>query len=205
MIATVTVMACQSGNTTPREQWRIEEQIHPDLPPLTFVLTGDIVEERAEIDTIAIYTPDNPNKPQQTLTGFKTAFPDLTTGGFVVEDLNFDGYQDLRIPQFLPSSPNIPYFYWLYNPETGKFERNEELEVITSITVHGDQGTLESFQRVSANTFVLETYEFREKNLVLIRRITEIYGTDEQKQVVVEELQGNEWVVTSDEMVPAQP
>jgi hypothetical protein len=51
---------------------------------------------------------------------------------FVVEDVNFDGYKDLRLFQFLPAGPNIPYYFWIYNPKTGLYVRNKTLEGITS-------------------------------------------------------------------------
>jgi hypothetical protein len=44
-----------------------------------------------------------------------------------VEDLNFDGYEDLYIWDVIGGA-NSMSFYWLYNPKRGLFERNHELE-----------------------------------------------------------------------------
>ncbi|WP_407364581.1 nitrite reductase (plasmid) [Pseudomonas luteola] len=36
-------------------------------------------------------------------------------------DANFDGWPDLRIAQFLPAGPDIPYHTWLYDASAGRF------------------------------------------------------------------------------------
>ncbi|WP_434136782.1 XAC2610-related protein [Pseudomonas luteola] len=36
-------------------------------------------------------------------------------------DANFDGWPDLRIAQFLPAGPDVPYQTWLYDAATGRF------------------------------------------------------------------------------------
>ncbi|NJW55274.1 XAC2610-related protein, partial [Salinimicrobium oceani] len=43
---------------------------------------------------------------------------------FLTEDMNFDGRTDFRLIEFLPAGPNIPYLYWIYNPEQDLFEAN---------------------------------------------------------------------------------
>src|SRR5215211_5221367 len=53
---------------------------------------------------------------------------------FIVEDVNFDGYNDIRLLQFLPAAPNLPYYYWLYNPAKQNFQPQKDLEEITSPT-----------------------------------------------------------------------
>ena len=51
---------------------------------------------------------------------------------FFIEDMNFDGIKDFRLMEFLPAAPNVPYLFFIYNPETGLFENNSEYRKITS-------------------------------------------------------------------------
>lgn len=61
------------------------------------------------------------------VNGLDTAY----TLGFVAEDMNFDGYTDFRLMDFLPAYTwNVNYLYWLYNPSKKMFERDTLLEVI---------------------------------------------------------------------------
>ncbi|MFC4729713.1 XAC2610-related protein [Coralloluteibacterium thermophilus] len=40
-----------------------------------------------------------------------------------IVDMDFDGWPDIAIAQFLPAGPNIPMDAWLYDPATGRFAR----------------------------------------------------------------------------------
>ena len=41
--------------------------------------------------------------------------------GFVVEDINFDGYADIRIVEDLPAGPNISYTCWMWDKKVGQW------------------------------------------------------------------------------------
>ncbi len=47
------------------------------------------------------------------------------------EDINFDGYFDLRVMNRFNDGMNSTYLYWLYNPRNKQFERAPEYEAIT--------------------------------------------------------------------------
>jgi hypothetical protein len=182
----------------------IYQQIHPDLPPSAVVLQGDVRDQQAEIRRIEIYHAGD-RTPHQRITGLATRFPDLSTAGLILEDLNFDGYRDLRLPEFLPASPNIPYLYWLYNPETARFERNRDLEIITSPVVDTDRQLITSMSRVNAVTYVLSDYQIEGDRIQLVREQTEIYNNRDQKRVIVKVWQDGQFVVVSDRTEPAAP
>src|SRR5689334_2824653 len=50
----------------------------------------------------------------QRLEGF-TASPPEDVENLSIVDVNFDGYKDIMLMEFLPSGPNIPYLYWIFN------------------------------------------------------------------------------------------
>lgn len=50
-----------------------------------------------------------------------------STEGFVLADMDFDGYVDMRLMQFLPAGPNMPYYFWIWDPESGQMvDRNQD-------------------------------------------------------------------------------
>ena len=65
--------------------------------------------------------------------------------GLYIEDLNFDGYKDLRLQKGTPAGPNIPYLYWIYDPS-----QNEELEIILALKVDYENKRIISYTRGSA-------------------------------------------------------
>ncbi|MFK7800839.1 MAG: hypothetical protein AB8G95_04335 [Anaerolineae bacterium] len=54
----------------------------------------------------------------------------LSDETFVAEDINFDGFTDLRLAAFRPAGSNIPFAYWLWDPASNQFVRNEAFDVL---------------------------------------------------------------------------
>jgi len=79
---------------------------------------------------------------------------------FIIEDMNFDGYNDIRLLQFMPAGPNLHYYYWLYDPRTGSFRQNTELEEITSPEFDSKLKLIYSFWRSSCCHHGLSTYRY---------------------------------------------
>ncbi len=65
----------------------------------------------------------------------------------VVEDMNFDGYYDLRILNFVPMYACETYYYWLYMPEKKRFEKNKPLEVTSNVKFDKSSNTVTSHFR----------------------------------------------------------
>src|SRR6266513_1229736 len=75
--------------------------------------SGDSVNYDCYIKTISIYTK-NSKKLVQTIIPPENAFGCSMPQNqiFLFDDINFDGFTDFMIMQFLPAAPNIPYYYW---------------------------------------------------------------------------------------------
>src|ERR1700720_1454639 len=85
-------------------------------------LSGDSVNYQCVVKSIAvIHRADN--KLIQTIHPEEN-YPDCGLPKdqlFIIEDINFDGVNDIRLLQFLPAAPNLPYYYWIYDRKSGKF------------------------------------------------------------------------------------
>src|SRR6185312_6136872 len=49
---------------------------------------------------------------------------------FNIEDVNFDGHEDIMLMQYVPADANLPYYWWVYNSTTRQFEEDTALEKI---------------------------------------------------------------------------
>lgn len=96
---------------------------------------------------------------------------------FILEDVNFDGYNDIRLLQFQPAAPNLPYYYWTYNPATQKFEPQKALEEITSPEFDHKKKLIYSFWRSSCCDHGQSTYKYINGKPVLVEE-TEIKEED---------------------------
>ena len=95
--------------------------------------------------------------------------------------MNFDGYKDIRIQQFLPASPNVPYYYWLWDKESSKFIKNDDLEKITSPIFDSENKSIKSNVRANAGTYYDYEYKYIGNKLTLVRETEKI--ADPEKNV----------------------
>ncbi|MBN8701280.1 MAG: hypothetical protein J0L54_16855 [Chitinophagales bacterium] len=124
-------------------------------------LTGDSVNYDCVIKSIVV-TRLKDGKQIQTI------IPDenYTSCGlpqdqiFIIEDINFDGFNDIRLLQFLPAAPNLPYYYWIYDPATQKYRRQRALEEITSPEFDSKTKLIYSFWRGSCCDHGQSTYRY---------------------------------------------
>lgn len=85
---------------------------------------------------------------------------------FRAVDVNFDGHEDVEVFGWAPNN-TIPYFYWLWNPDTGRYEYAFGLQ---GTTVHEDTKTLTAEYRESAAEYYRDTYRWKDGALVRTER-----------------------------------
>ncbi|OKP95506.1 hypothetical protein [Paenibacillus sp. P46E] len=129
------------------------------LPEYTFVLYGQEREYIHSAYKIAIFKSGQ-QKPLQELIFEPTETMDSAHLGFIVEDMNFDGYNDIRIQANLPAAPNIPYYCWLWEAASSRFVPSEELEAITSPEFDPKHQEITTFGRSSSVEHFWETYKY---------------------------------------------
>lgn len=99
---------------------------------------------------------------------------------FLVEDMNFDGKKDFRLLEFLPAGPNIPYLYWIYNPENEVFEKNKKYGKITSPTFDQDKQQINSTWRNGCCEHGRDVYMIKNESPELTERF--VIGHDSQEK-----------------------
>ncbi len=116
---------------------------------------------------------------------------------FKVEDMNFDGIEDIRIRQFIPAGPDVPYYYWLYNAKTKKFEPNKQLESITSPVFNAVKKNIISEQRTSVAEYVTTTYEFVDDKPVKTEEVNKKYGDDDYVTITIKKRKNGHLITVS--------
>ena len=98
---------------------------------------------------------------------------------FLLDDINFDGLNDFMIVQFIPASPNIPYFYWTFSNKTKQFQRDTTFEEITSPNFDKQQKLITSFWPSGCCDHGLSTYKYIDGKITLVEE-SEV-ATDNQE------------------------
>ena len=132
----------------------------------------------------------------QELRGFIASPPKhAVEGGFDVElkDINFDGYKDILVFEFLPAMPNIPHLYWTYNPISDKFECRDPDPRDKMCRIYNPEDDYEKKQLVesyttSATIHGTRFFTWQDGKLVLVREVEEELEASGRKKVRVKEL-----------------
>ncbi len=93
----------------------------------------------------------------------------VSDGGIVVADLNFDGYQDFCL-QGGNDSRNIPYYCYLWEPESGVFE---PAYMIPNVRVMEEEKLLESATEDGNGIQSVKYYRFDESDCLHLVRYVE--------------------------------
>lgn len=135
----------------------------------------------------------------QTLEGFESDVQQ--NEDVIVEDLNFDGYPDIRLLQYLPATPNIPYYYWLYDTALGKYVRNVEMEKITSPALDMTNQSILSQWSKSRTLVGTDYYQFKGHQLKLIKQEVQEYTDPNTYVLTVKKPMGDSLQVVKKELI----
>lgn len=189
-----------------QEHWSVKGIIEPRRPEFEFRLIGtDSKHEVFNVRKIEIRRGDEVH-PFQIIENLDTETSKSETfSGFVLKDMNFDGYNDFRLISFLPPGPNIPYLYWLYDPNQRIFRRNRDLEAITSPVIDGQKKEIRSQWSDGAAREGTDVYRFIKQKPVLVRQEIKEYEEPGKYLLTIRERNGGKMIVTDKRAVREHP
>ena len=116
--------------------------------------------------------------------------------------MNYDGNDDFRIIRSAPTSSNVSYVYYLYDPATHTFIYNEAYGKITSPEFPGNN-QINSPWLESTVKFGIDTYTISNNNPVLTKRETweALNETQAKHQILTFNADGTS-TLTVDEVIP---
>lgn len=169
---------CQTEEPTIAADQAEEVQL---MNAFDFELVGEVSEDKMKTVTSINILKKTDKGLFQTLTDFQAIVQENEQ--VIVEDLNFDGYADIRLLQYLPEDANIPFFYWLYNPTTKKYERNEALEIVRSPSIDDSNELILSQWVDGDNIQGTDYYQYSGKKLILTKQ--EVKENTDEKSFVL--------------------
>ncbi len=146
-------------------------KLREDMPEFTFRLTAyyDLRREGYALQTIDVYQGD-------TLLQ-AISIPELTWEGqtlqstleIVMEDVNFDGYQDILVFDVLNGNYRTEWIYLVWNMEEQKFENDIRLNQISLAVFDQEKQLIYGMERGGAAYHYYSTYQYIDGEIVKIR------------------------------------
>ena len=112
---------------------------------------ADTLAERRRLDEVNLLPEDD--------------FPN----GIWFADMDFDGYVDFAIVEFVPAAPNVPHYYWLFDPASRRYVESRALRPITSPSFDVERKRIRSAWRSSCCNHGTTVYAWREDIIVRVR------------------------------------
>ena len=151
-------------------------RLRDDMPEFTFELAAhfDLETGSYAVESLAVYDGDTLLQtisiPELSMNGrtFTTdSYKD--TLGFELEDLNFDGYQDIRLYDTLNGNYRVEWIYLVWNSDECFFENDKRLNEISLAAFDQDQQLIYGMERGSADSHYFSTYQYIDGDVVKIR------------------------------------
>lgn len=117
----------------------------------------------------------------------------------IVEDINFDGRQDLRVLKLLDARLQSTFDYWVFDKKTGRFEKDARFEALSSPHFDAKTRTITSVSRVGAMDKTVEKFRLLKngKLELIFREETSQYGPDGSLLVTTGRKVGGKWIETT--------
>ncbi len=178
--------------------------IHPDLPDYTFTLRGERQDDpdgTIRVEGIEIRRGGE-EEPVQIIDGLDAELPFGEKAGRIeVLDMNFDGYGDLRVVEFLPAGPNVPYINWLFDPASAHFVRAMEFDEVLSPQFDSETRRIRSDWRDGATRYGTDVYTVVDGKPALVRREIKEYSAPGAYELTVKERVDGGWETVEKRMV----
>lgn len=163
-----------------------------------FELVGEVTDKMKTVTSIKVNKKGN-STDYQILNGFEANVQENEQ--VIIEDLNFDGYSDIRLLQYLPETANIPFFYWLYDSEREAFERNMNLEIIQSPSLDFENEYILSQWTDESDVRGTDYYKFVGSSIKLMKQETEVFIDSVNYIFTIKEVFGDSLQVTKQEQL----
>ncbi|WP_145089303.1 hypothetical protein [Sporomusa sp. KB1] len=150
--------------------------------PLTVGKDAPNVFWTIESDRINVYTAGPSRKLLLEIPYDPNYIPLADSDRLIVEDMNFDGYADLKM-MVSRGMANVYYTCWLWDQAKQNFVLHKELSELSSPRFDADSKTIFSHNRSSATDSTAETYVFENSRLRLLTIMEQAYDPAKDKVI----------------------
>jgi hypothetical protein len=166
------LLTVQAGSIAVKQPAKdVTVSVGPKLPSYRFHFVWDEDPNYKVVKAVQIFTGDS-KEPVQVLDDCGMSDPPDDPGAaeswFKTEDLNFDGYLDLALVNWMGGTGNVGYCVWLFDPKTGKYVSNPQFsELLGNHKTDPVARTITTSSNGSAVTGSSQTYIVRDNKLIL--------------------------------------
>jgi hypothetical protein len=149
---------------------------------------SSIVDDDYECNVKTINVLHQPDlKTQQTIKLEKNPFPCywIEDEFFVIEDMNFDGYNDIRLMQSMGARGNTSYLFWLYNRDKKTFVRDSSLENLSNPQFDPKEKKAYSYWSVGCCEYGSNIYQVVNGKLALVEDETMHLNMENEKEYIL--------------------
>jgi hypothetical protein len=168
-----------------QNKWLYKDTLHYYNVVVDSVLLGD--KYSPTVKAIEIF--DLKKNKIQTVTPGQFVFDAYIDSGavFVLEDMNFDGYNDFRLLNWISTNLQKGYWYWFYDTTTRQFLADTLLEEMWNPFFDPVQKTIHAWWRVGFTNYGHALYKWHEGKLLLLVREEETWdiNTDNPGHIIL--------------------
>lgn len=178
--------------------------VKPGVPPFEIRLKLNDDPAYKIVENIEIYR--NKKLLQTFVIGEDRMVP-INEGliDFETEDVNFDGYNDLKLLASLGATGNEWWLFWLYDPVKGRFESNGKLSSLCSPRVDKQKKTIHTWYNGGGLSYIIEVYLWEGKKLVLILDAGQDFDEKRGKfHKIIKKRQDGKMVIVSDRYLSSE-
>ncbi|WP_455715720.1 leucine-rich repeat domain-containing protein [Anaerosporobacter sp.] len=167
-------------------------KLQDDMPEFTFDLSSYLDKKtyKYAVQTITITNTNDGtilqtiDIPELSLFGqTNISVSDRDTMGFELEDVNFDGYKDIRLYDILNGTYRVEWIYLVWNPDKALFVSDKRLNEIPLATFDQEKQLIYGTERGSAGDHDDSTYKYINGEPTLISYTSEKYVNLDHAQV----------------------
>ena len=123
--------------------------------------------------------------PELSCFGETAVWPDQEENmGLELEDVNFDGYKDIRLFDTPNGNYRLEWIYLVWNPETEQFDHDPRLNEISLADFDQEEQLIYGMERDGAIRHYYYTYQYLDGEPVKIREEREIYLGEAEPEIV---------------------
>lgn len=124
--------------------------------------------------------------------------PSETTSNIILKDINFDGLNDIQLPNYI-GQYNTSYSFWIYNESLSTFVHQIQLDSIYNPKFNPNLELVCSNYHIGISDYYHETFFWKNDTLILKEKFEEKWS-DIGKLTVTKLLKSNEYV-TKDSII----
>ncbi len=168
----------------------VQGRLNEDMPEFSFDIEACFDTETSSYKVRSVTVRDEErilqviSVPELTLFGETAVWLDQEeTMGLELEDVNFDGYKDIRLFDTPNGNYRLEWIYLVWDPKAERFDHDPRLNEICLAVFDQEDQLIYGMERGGANRHYYYTYQYLDGEPVRIREESSVYLGDVDPEI----------------------